>query len=184
MSKELPDSTLSPDDPNSAIRVYIADLTGIPACRAFAENLEQLHGAEAEPVRNLNEDTTSTPRNAHITFRLWRSPSCCVSRAQYQTADANEKGIREVLDGSGHTNDMGVDGDHVGMVDGDSASGDEDLTSVDDTNIRRKNDWDYEVMPFNAAYDGSLRAVDEAKEIWTDVDLARSKGKEKERERQ
>ena len=33
------------------------------------------------------------------------------------------KGIREVLDGSGHTDDMGVDGDHVGIVDGDSASG-------------------------------------------------------------
>ena len=27
------------------------------------------------------------------------------------------KGIREVLDGSGHTDGMGVDGDHVGIVD-------------------------------------------------------------------
>jgi len=35
------------------------------------------------------------------------------------------EGIREVLDGSGHTDDMGLDGDHVGIpvVDGDSASG-------------------------------------------------------------
>ncbi|KIJ98459.1 hypothetical protein K443DRAFT_9130 [Laccaria amethystina LaAM-08-1] len=91
------------------------------------------------------------------------------------------EGIREVSDGSGHTS---VDGDRVGMVDGDSARGDADLTSVDDTNIRRKNDWDYEVMPFNAAYDGSLRAVDEAKEFWRDVDLARGKGKEKEKEKE
>jgi hypothetical protein len=30
------------------------------------------------------------------------------------------------------------------------------------------------------AYDGLLRVVDEAKEIWRDVDLARGKGKEKE----
>ncbi|KIJ95699.1 hypothetical protein K443DRAFT_11205 [Laccaria amethystina LaAM-08-1] len=51
-----PSSSLAPSDPNSAIRVYITDLTGIPACRAFAENLlEHLHGAEAEPVRNLDE---------------------------------------------------------------------------------------------------------------------------------
>jgi hypothetical protein len=65
------------------------------------------------------------------------------------------------------------------MVDGDSASGDADLASVDDANIGRKNDWDYEVVPFNAAHDGSLRAVDEAKENWRDVDLARGKGREK-----
>jgi hypothetical protein len=86
------------------------------------------------------------------------------------------EGIGEMLDGSGHTDDMGVD---VGMVDGDSASGDADPASVDDANIGRKNDWDYEVMPYNAAYDGSLRAVDEAKENWRDVDLARGKGREK-----
>jgi len=40
------------------------------------------------------------------------------------------EGIREMLDGSGHTDDMGVDGDHVGIADGDSASGDADLASV------------------------------------------------------
>jgi len=40
------------------------------------------------------------------------------------------EGIREVLDGSGHTDDMGVDGDHVGIVDGDSAGGSADLASV------------------------------------------------------
>jgi hypothetical protein len=45
-----------------------------------------------------------------------------------------------VLDGSGHTDNMGVDGDHVGIVDGDSANGDVELASVDDTNIGRKND--------------------------------------------
>jgi len=33
------------------------------------------------------------------------------------------EGVREVLDGSGHTDDMGVDVDHVGIVDGNSASG-------------------------------------------------------------
>ena len=49
------------------------------------------------------------------------------------------KGIREVLDGSGHTDDMGVDGDHVGIVDGDSASGDANLASIDDTNIGRRH---------------------------------------------
>ena len=49
------------------------------------------------------------------------------------------RGIREVLDGYGHTDDMGVDGDHVGIVDGDSASGDANLASIDDTNIRRKH---------------------------------------------
>ena len=49
------------------------------------------------------------------------------------------KGIREVLDGSGHTDDMGVDGDHVGVVDGDSASGDANLASIDDTNIGRRH---------------------------------------------
>jgi hypothetical protein len=57
-----------------------------------------------------------------------------------------------VLDGSGHTDDMGVDGDHV-------ANKDADLACVDDANIGRKNDWDYEVVPFNAASDESLRAV-------------------------
>lgn len=35
-------------------------------------------------------------------------------------------------------------------------------------------------MPINAACDGSQRVVDEAKEIWRDVDLARGKGREKE----
>ena len=35
-----------------------------------------------------------------------------------------------MLDGSGHMCDMGVDVDHVGIVDGDSASGDADLASV------------------------------------------------------
>jgi len=43
------------------------------------------------------------------------------------------------------------------------------------------------VVPFNAVYDGSLRAVDEAKEIYRDVDLAggdKGKGKRKGRERQ
>ncbi|KIJ95688.1 hypothetical protein K443DRAFT_11196 [Laccaria amethystina LaAM-08-1] len=47
------------------------------------------------------------------------------------------EGIRAMLDGSGHT---GVDGEHVGMVDGDSASGDAHLASVHDANIGRKND--------------------------------------------
>ena len=47
--------------------------------------------------------------------------------------------IREVFDGSGHTDDMGVD-DHIAIVDGDSASGDADLGSVDNTNIRKKYD--------------------------------------------
>ena len=63
--------------------------------------------------------------------------------------------IREVFDGSGYTDDTGVD-DHIAIVDGDSASGDADLGSVDNTNIRKKYDRDYEVVPFNAAYDGSL----------------------------
>jgi len=40
------------------------------------------------------------------------------------------EGNREVLDESVHTDDMGVDVDHVGIVDGDSASGDADLASV------------------------------------------------------
>jgi len=40
------------------------------------------------------------------------------------------EGVREVLDGSGHTDDTVVDLDHVGIVDGDSASGDADLASV------------------------------------------------------
>ncbi|KIJ97114.1 hypothetical protein K443DRAFT_10108 [Laccaria amethystina LaAM-08-1] len=45
-----------PRDRSPAIRVYIADLTSILACKPFAENLlEQLHGAEAEAVRNLDE---------------------------------------------------------------------------------------------------------------------------------
>ena len=44
-----------------------------------------------------------------------------------------------MLDGSGHTDDMGVDGDHVGIVGGDSASGDADLGSVNDTNIGRRH---------------------------------------------
>ncbi|KIJ91240.1 hypothetical protein K443DRAFT_14565 [Laccaria amethystina LaAM-08-1] len=77
------------------------------------------------------------------------------------------EGIREMLDGSGHTDDMGVDGDHMMPI-----------------SEERKNDWDYEVMPFNAAYDGSLRAVDEAKEISRDLDLARGKGREKEKGRE
>jgi hypothetical protein len=37
-------------------------------------------------------------------------------------------------------------------------------------------------VPFGAAYDGSLRAVDEGKVILRDVDLARGKGREKEKE--
>jgi len=40
------------------------------------------------------------------------------------------EGIREMLDGSVHTDDMDLDGDHVGIVDGDSANGDADLASV------------------------------------------------------
>ena len=40
------------------------------------------------------------------------------------------EGMREVLDGSGHTDDTGLDGDHLGIGDGDSASGDTDLASV------------------------------------------------------
>ncbi|KIJ91612.1 hypothetical protein K443DRAFT_685872, partial [Laccaria amethystina LaAM-08-1] len=68
------------------------------------------------------------------------------------------EGIRDMLDGSGHTDGMGVDGDHSGIVEGDSASGDADLASLDDANIGRKKDWDYDVVPFKVAYDGSLRA--------------------------
>ncbi|KIK05721.1 hypothetical protein K443DRAFT_674999 [Laccaria amethystina LaAM-08-1] len=52
MSEGLADSSLSIDGHTlapSSMWVYIADLTGIPACRAFAKNLlEQLHGAVAE----------------------------------------------------------------------------------------------------------------------------------------
>ena len=49
-----------------------------------------------------------------------------------RVVEAFFKGIREVLDGSGHTDDMGVDGDHVGIVDGDSASEDANLDRLDD----------------------------------------------------
>ena len=45
--------------------------------------------------------------------------------------------IREVFDGSGYTDDVGVD-DHIAIVDDDFASGDADLSSVDNTNIRKK----------------------------------------------
>lgn len=38
-------------------------------------------------------------------------------------------------------------------------------------------------MPINAAYDGSQRAVDEVKEIWRDVYLAKGKGREKQKEK-
>ncbi|KIJ90630.1 hypothetical protein K443DRAFT_686633 [Laccaria amethystina LaAM-08-1] len=50
------------------------------------------------------------------------------------------EGIRAMLDGSGHTD---------------------------------------EVVPSNAAHDGSLRAVDEAIGNWRDLDLARGNGREK-----
>ena len=45
-----------------------------------------------------------------------------------------------MLDGSGPTEDMGMDGDHVAIVDGDSASEDANLASLVDTNIRRRHD--------------------------------------------
>ena len=37
-------------------------------------------------------------------------------------------------------------------------------------------------MPFNTVYDRSQRAVDKAKKIWIDVDLAKGKGKEQEKD--
>jgi hypothetical protein len=78
------------------------------------------------------------------------------------------EGIREVLRGSGHAvlPDVGHDSTE-GTV--------------------RKYDWTHEVNLFNAAYDGSLRVVDDAMEMWKDVDLARGKGRlgrEKEREKE
>ena len=47
------------------------------------------------------------------------------------------KGIRKVLGGFGHTDGVGVDGDRVGIIDGDSARGDADHASLDDTNLGR-----------------------------------------------
>ena len=57
-------TSLAPSDPNPTIRVYMADLTSIHACRAFAENLlEQLHGAEAEAVE-------SSPKSRRGCYRV------------------------------------------------------------------------------------------------------------------
>ena len=80
------------------------------------------------------------------------------------------EGIREVLRGSDHAVLLDVGHD-----------------TIDGT--EKKYDWIQEVDLFNAAYDGSLRVVDDATEIWKDVDLARGKGrlgreKEREKERQ
>jgi len=79
------------------------------------------------------------------------------------------EGIREVLRGSGHAILLDVDHD-----------------SIDGT--EKKYDWIHEVDLY-AAYDGSLRVVDDATGMWKDVDLAREKGrlgreKEREKERQ
>ena len=80
------------------------------------------------------------------------------------------EGIREVLRGSV-----------------DAVLPDVEHDSIDGT--EKKYDWIHEVDLFNAAYDGSLRVVDDAMEMWKDVDLARGKGrlgreKEREKERQ
>jgi hypothetical protein len=53
-----------------------------------------------------------------------------------------------------------VHGDRVG-VDGDSAGGDADLASVDDTNTKRKFDWAHEIDLFSAVYEWKLRFVNE-----------------------
>ncbi|KIJ98050.1 hypothetical protein K443DRAFT_9483 [Laccaria amethystina LaAM-08-1] len=204
-----------PLDPNPAIRVYIVDLTGIPACRAFAENvLEQLHGAEAEPARNFDEvllnggreheertsmrsmfvrqtiagvypawygscslfgffdvdfifelftplllvefvfDSRSVEFNfgfcyvAFNSFPIRGLRSLSRQPTSYTHTHTHEMSAHALLGGSGRTYDMGVDGDYVDIVDGDFASGYADLASVDDTNIGRKYDTDYEVMPF------------------------------------
>ena len=47
------------------------------------------------------------------------------------------EGIREVLGGFGHSVGVGVEGDRVGIIDGDSARGDADHASLDDTNLER-----------------------------------------------
>lgn len=78
------------------------------------------------------------------------------------------EGIREVLRGSVHAVLPDVEHD-----------------SIDET--EKKYDWIHEVDLFNDAYDGSLRVVDDATEMWKDVDLARGKGRlgrEKEREKE
>ena len=55
----------------------------------------------------------------------------------FEVVAAFFEGIREVLCGFGHTDGVGVDGDRVGIIDGDSARGDADHVSLDDTNLGR-----------------------------------------------
>jgi hypothetical protein len=76
-------------------------------------------------------------------------------------------GITEVLCGSEYT-DVGSDV----VVDG----ADAELASVEGTNTER-NEWAHEVTLFHAVYDGTLRAIDEAKGMWRDVDLAKETGR-------
>ena len=60
------------------------------------------------------------------------------------------EGIREGLGGFGHTDGVGVGGDRVGIIDGDSARGDADHASLDDTNLGRN---------FGRSYQGGAIAL-------------------------
>jgi hypothetical protein len=51
-----------------------------------------------------------------------------------------------------------VHGDRVG-VHGDSAGGDANLTSVDDTNTERKFHWALEIDPFSTGYEWTLSVI-------------------------
>ena len=57
--------------------------------------------------------------------------------SNFEVVAAFFEGIREVLGGFGHTDGVGVDGDRVGIIDGDSARGDVDHASLDDANLGR-----------------------------------------------
>ena len=72
--------------------------------------------------------------------------------------------IREVLHSSGHA---AVDGDRV--ADNMNA----DLYGI---NAESKYYWPHEVDLFHAAYDGTLRVVDETKGVWKNMRLARERG--------
>ena len=72
--------------------------------------------------------------------------------------------IREILHISGHA---AVDGDRVA-----------DNTNADLHGINAESQyyWPPEVDLFHAAYDGTLRVVDEAKGVWKNMRLARARG--------
>ena len=72
----------------------------------------------------------------------------------------------------------GVHGDRVG-IDGDSASGDVNLASVDDTDTERKFNWAHEIDLFSAVNEWMLNVVYE----WRYVSFARGKGRGKGRKR-